>query len=330
MTHPPAAERRPQAYTHHGITRTDDYHWLRAENWQQVMQQPDKLPTDIRAYLEAENAFTDAVMADTEALQAQLSEADQAGQLTILATTLSAEQAREQFKLEAVDLLVIGSGYEQIAEPYMLDGTLVLQPGSRGQRLGQLQLQINEQGELSGWQHQVIELSNQVPDATRLQGWYAGYNDDLRQAYEAEVKQLQAQESGESPYLGEQVCLACHQQQHQVWQNSQHAKAFEDLEQVGKAYDPHCVGCHTVGFKQPGGFLSIELSSSLAGVQCENCHGQGREHVQSGGQQQTPNHGLPKEAVCGQCHVPQHSPRFSVDGYWPKILHSASPMPKAP
>ena len=69
---PPRAERRPVSATHHGHTRTDDFAWLRAENWQEVMRNPAALPADIRAYLEAENAYFAAAMADTEALQETL------------------------------------------------------------------------------------------------------------------------------------------------------------------------------------------------------------------------------------------------------------------
>jgi len=58
--------------THHAITRTDAYAWMRDDNWQAVMKQPDVLDADIRAHLEAENAYTDAVMAPTQDLQKQL------------------------------------------------------------------------------------------------------------------------------------------------------------------------------------------------------------------------------------------------------------------
>ncbi|MCG8559605.1 MAG: S9 family peptidase [Hyphomicrobiales bacterium] len=70
----PRAEKRPKAETHHGITRVDDYAWLRADNWQEVMRDPGVLDPEIRAYLEAENACTKAAMADTEDLQAALFE----------------------------------------------------------------------------------------------------------------------------------------------------------------------------------------------------------------------------------------------------------------
>ena len=37
---PPRPEKRPHADTRHGITRIDDYAWLRADNWQEVFRDP--------------------------------------------------------------------------------------------------------------------------------------------------------------------------------------------------------------------------------------------------------------------------------------------------
>ncbi len=68
----PTAEQRPERTEHHGIERVDDYAWLRAGNWQEVMRDPKTLAADIRGYLEAENAYTAQVMADTDALQEKL------------------------------------------------------------------------------------------------------------------------------------------------------------------------------------------------------------------------------------------------------------------
>ncbi|MDO9126162.1 MAG: S9 family peptidase, partial [Parvibaculum sp.] len=58
----PLASKRPQTDVHHGISRTDDYAWLRDENWREVMRDPDVLDKDIRAYLETENAYTEAAL----------------------------------------------------------------------------------------------------------------------------------------------------------------------------------------------------------------------------------------------------------------------------
>lgn len=69
---PPEAEKRPVTDTRHGISRTDPYAWLRADNWQAVFKDPSLLDPAIRAHLEAENAYQKAAMADTEALQKTL------------------------------------------------------------------------------------------------------------------------------------------------------------------------------------------------------------------------------------------------------------------
>ena len=69
---PPVAEKRPRVETWHGHEKRDDYHWLKAGNWQEVMHDPSLLPQDIRAVLEGENAYHEAVMADTKALQETL------------------------------------------------------------------------------------------------------------------------------------------------------------------------------------------------------------------------------------------------------------------
>jgi oligopeptidase B len=69
---PPRAARRPLTSRHHGIARVDDYAWLRSSNWQAVMRDPALLEPEIRSYLEAENAYTKAIMAGTEPLQEAL------------------------------------------------------------------------------------------------------------------------------------------------------------------------------------------------------------------------------------------------------------------
>lgn len=60
-TLPPVARRDPTLTTLHGQTLEDNYHWMR-----------DKGSVEVTAYLEAENAYTAAVMKPTEELQAKL------------------------------------------------------------------------------------------------------------------------------------------------------------------------------------------------------------------------------------------------------------------
>ena len=72
---PPVAPRKPTDLPAlHGRRRTDDYAWLKDEHWPQVMRDPAVLRADIREYLEAENAYKEAMLEPTRALRATLFE----------------------------------------------------------------------------------------------------------------------------------------------------------------------------------------------------------------------------------------------------------------
>ena len=59
----PVAEKRPHELELHGDVRVDDYYWLR-----------ERTNPEVLAYLEAENAYTSSMMAETELLQEELFE----------------------------------------------------------------------------------------------------------------------------------------------------------------------------------------------------------------------------------------------------------------
>jgi oligopeptidase B len=69
---PPVCLRKPATSIVHGETLVDDYAWLKADNWREVLKDPASLPARIRDHLEAENAYSSAVLAGTRELQKQL------------------------------------------------------------------------------------------------------------------------------------------------------------------------------------------------------------------------------------------------------------------
>jgi oligopeptidase B len=69
---PPIAPRHPSRRTLHGVTVTDDYAWLKDAKWQEVLRDPSLLDPNIRAYLEAENAYAEERLGPTQALQKAL------------------------------------------------------------------------------------------------------------------------------------------------------------------------------------------------------------------------------------------------------------------
>lgn len=261
-------------------------------------------------------------LADTSPtrFQAALKQAKLAGDITVVASTLSSQQFAQQVGLDNVDLLIEGAAYENYGPARREQNTLVVQPGSRGMRLGRLDLTI-QNGRIKTWEHAVLPMPDSIADAPQLKSWYEEYNAKVKADYLQRVEARKQQASGESPFVGEAVCKTCHQPQHKTWFDSQHAIAYEDLEDVNKAFDPACIKCHTVGFEQPGGFFDMNITGHLLGVQCENCHGAGRAHVEAAGRKTLPNSTWPREKICAQCHIQKHSPGFDIKTYWPKIAH---------
>ncbi len=65
----PKAAIIPHSFSRHGVTIHDCYAWLRDANWQEVMRRPETLDPQIRAYLDAENAYTASMLADAQEQQ---------------------------------------------------------------------------------------------------------------------------------------------------------------------------------------------------------------------------------------------------------------------
>lgn len=66
---PPRAARRPVRITQLGRVRIDDYAWLRDPDWKRVSLDPSLMQPDIRAHLEAENRYAEAMLASTKSRQ---------------------------------------------------------------------------------------------------------------------------------------------------------------------------------------------------------------------------------------------------------------------
>jgi oligopeptidase B len=68
----PRAEQQPLVRNLHGTRLTDEFAWLKAPNWREVMRDPQQLDPAIRAYLQAENDYCEHALADNAALQEAL------------------------------------------------------------------------------------------------------------------------------------------------------------------------------------------------------------------------------------------------------------------
>lgn len=124
-------------------------------------------------------------------------------------------------------------------------------------------------------------------------------------------------------YVGSAACSECHPLAYKTWQKSAHAWAFKSLVTSGADADPHCIGCHTIGFGKPGGYLRAYGDTKLTDVGCESCHGPASEHVDRY-LHQRPNHFKFRPlgaSDCITCHHGEFSRPFDWETFWSSMAH---------
>ncbi len=120
----------------------------------------------------------------------------------------------------------------------------------------------------------------------------------------------------EAKYVGTNKCRLCHLKEHRTWKATKHATNFDALK-GDEVKNPDCLKCHTTGYGQPGGFVSVEATPGLKGTGCEGCHGPASEHVKAAkaspkfpGENKKINK-VPQNA-CIQCHNPHVNQKARV------------------
>ena len=120
-----------------------------------------------------------------------------------------------------------------------------------------------------------------------------------------------------SKYVGSSKCKLCHIKQHKTWKETKHARSFEAL-QGAEQEDPDCLKCHTTGYGEPGGFVSLEETPKLTDTGCEACHGPGSAHAAAA--KEAPDEGQWEKKInkipqntCIECHNPHVNQKARVE-----------------
>ena len=124
-------------------------------------------------------------------------------------------------------------------------------------------------------------------------------------------------------YSGNEFCSVCHEPENETWQLTNHARAFDTLVRHGADRDTDCLGCHVVGWGEPGGFSVAAPAAHLENVGCETCHGRGGGHLSEkppGDPPAEPDY----EEICQSCHNQKHSLGFDYASFLPLVSHQAN------
>ena len=226
---------------------------------------------------------------------------------------------------ESVDIVIQPNDVEIIEA----DGkTLYVTSKPEGKTLGLLALWINAKGELDRHYATQIALTGDVaesePVREMLMDFYRKFlgSADATPLFAGE----HLEQDPQNGYVSAMTCQRCHQQEYLQWSATRHAFAYETLLKKERYFDSGCVACHTTGFGYSIGFQIGDQNSAFKGVQCETCHGPGKQHV--GNPKKSNIRSSTDTSLCLECHDTKHSPGFGdvVALHTKDIDHSREPM----
>lgn len=279
-------------------------------------------------------------MEKAEEVSAQLKK--EGAEYVVLLTTLNIRECRRIGQRGMpIDLIIGSSKKNRISLPILVQDTYIVHVERGGKSVGRLDVRFLGTAGVEA-----------LPPAVRFKGRTVGENLFLLNHFfplkiaipdhpeigpmvkkvEAKLSRLQKVKATKSmtianngrpelkpgdSYLFAKACSECHPERYQSWLKTPHARAYKALVEQEKNFDPECIGCHTLGYEQTGGFTDIRQVGKYANVQCESCHGPGRLHVKAKGDSKMVKD-LAGGKMCLVCHIEEKSPEFDLESYFHK------------
>ena len=207
-------------------------------------------------------------------------------------------------------------------------GTLYVGSKPEGKTLGLLALWIDANGELTRHYATQLALTGDVEESESVRQLLTNFYREVSQLSDTTplFVDQDLEQDQQNGYVSATACQRCHQQEYLQWSATRHAFAYETLLKKERYFDVGCVSCHTTGLGYPTGFQIGDQDSTLKGVQCETCHGPGKQHV--GNPKKTNIRSGADTGLCLECHDTKHSPGFKevVALHTQDVDHSRSPM----
>ena len=190
--------------------------------------------------------------------------------------------------------------------------------GELGQHLGVVRVALDAGGRPSGGDVEVRALGPDVREQPAMLARVKAFEDAFNERMRKEMLAMRGGDDQDSDpvdhFMGVAVCERCHESQAAQWRTTAHSLAWETLVREKKDATPECITCHVVGFREPGGFRTAELTPGLINVQCENCHGVGTQHREGWLQQIS-------ALTCQNCHRDEHDPEFDYEKKMALVTH---------
>lgn len=221
-----------------------------------------------------------------------------------------------------IDAVVLGHDIPILEQGRRVGDAIASYAGDQGQNIGVLTMTFDDGGKVIDRQASVRTLGPEVREQPAAFQAVKSFEDHYNERMRAEQRRLQAladADPDQDPvdrFVGGAVCARCHAAEAEQWKTTAHSLAWETLVREKKDATPECIPCHSVGYRQPGGFRDASQTPHLVNVQCENCHGMGTLHRSDGGARNPVG-----ELTCRGCHNAERDPEFDYRAKLPLMVH---------
>ncbi|HWX43627.1 MAG TPA: multiheme c-type cytochrome [Blastocatellia bacterium] len=223
-----------------------------------------------------------------------------------------------------LDLVVGAHQLSLMGDPAHFNRATITYAYTQTKYLGEMRVYLKPDGSIENQANRYVALDDAIPDDPAAADVVAGAHNDFTAEQSKGAQQAAATApasnllgAASSAYVGVDQCATCHAREFEIWKRTGHSHAMETLEKRSQQFDANCVKCHVVGYEK-GGFQALYSTPQFANVQCESCHGPGRQHVD----RPEKGYGFMSTPVgCVQCHTQANSPDFNFETYYPKIKH---------
>ena len=244
--------------------------------------------------------------------------------LIVLAHMSETDATKLVERVPGIDLVVLGHDPQghPIGVPTKVGGAYIVRATSKGQNVGELCIRLDDRRHVAEVFNRMHHMDASYPDDPAMTARIEGFEEENAKIQKELFARQQLASDTDDPYAGRYLglgaCQSCHVEEFEVYANTRHARAYATLSSQFVHRDTNCVGCHVTGFGEAGGFAGVRMrgaSVDLIDVQCEACHGPGRDHARDGTYRAT------AIQSCVRCHTPNDDPDFDFATDWPKIAH---------
>lgn len=143
---------------------------------------------------------------------------------------------------------------------YTIDvkNTKIVQVLSRNHYLGRIDLSL---GDKKLDKYELVEIRDEKKDLISpnpFQKWLSDFKQEQDKIYEQEQNFSFDQNSGPKKLSTANSCIECHEAQGKFWQKTAHSMAYITLIKAKDDKNPQCIGCHSLGLNQEGGYNSYK------------------------------------------------------------------------